>query len=57
MRPCLCRPLRPQPLWRKALSAAALGAPLLLGVRYLTAGAQERRRMRLVVDGIGRFSR
>uniref|UniRef100_F1N2C7 AarF domain containing kinase 5 n=3 Tax=Bovinae TaxID=27592 RepID=F1N2C7_BOVIN len=51
------RPLRPQPLWRKALSAAALGAPLLLGVRYLTAGAQERRRMRLVVDGIGRFSR
>lgn len=37
--------------------AAALGAPLLLGVRYLTAGAQERRRMRLVVDGVGRFSR
>lgn len=38
-----------------ALVAAALGAPL--GVRYLTAGAQERRRMRLVVDGVGRFSR
>ncbi|KAM9689607.1 putative aarF domain-containing protein kinase 5 isoform 1-T1 [Dama dama] len=51
------RPLRPQPLWRKVLSAAALGAPLLLGARYLTAGAQERRRMRLVVDGVGRFSR
>uniref|UniRef100_A0AC11EUR7 AarF domain containing kinase 5 n=1 Tax=Ovis aries TaxID=9940 RepID=A0AC11EUR7_SHEEP len=53
----LARPPRPQPLWRKALLAAALGAPLLLGVRYLTAGAQERRRMRLVVDGVGRFSR
>ncbi|XP_043340249.1 uncharacterized aarF domain-containing protein kinase 5 isoform X11 [Cervus elaphus] len=51
------RPRRPQPLWRKVLSAAALGAPLLLGARYLTAGAQERRRMRLVVDGVGRFSR
>ncbi|OWK04404.1 ADCK5, partial [Cervus elaphus hippelaphus] len=50
------RPRRPQPLWRKVLSAAALGAPLLLGARYLTAGAQERRRMRLVVDGVGRFS-
>ena len=56
-RPCPCRPPRPQPLWRRALLAAALGAPLLLGVRYLTAGAQERRRMRLVVDGVGRFSR
>ncbi|XP_017914228.1 PREDICTED: uncharacterized aarF domain-containing protein kinase 5 isoform X2 [Capra hircus] len=53
----LARPPRPQPLWRRALLAAALGAPLLLGVRYLTAGAQERRRMRLVVDGVGRFSR
>lgn len=55
--PCPCRPRRPQPLWRKVLSTAALGAPLLLGARYLTAGAQERRRMRLVVDGVGRFSR
>ncbi|XP_054947048.1 uncharacterized aarF domain-containing protein kinase 5 isoform X9 [Physeter macrocephalus] len=50
-------PSRPQPLWKKALSATVLGAPLLLGVRYLMAEPQERRRMRLVVDGIGRFSR
>ncbi|XP_066873820.1 uncharacterized aarF domain-containing protein kinase 5 isoform X12 [Kogia breviceps] len=50
-------PSRPQPLWKKALSATVLGAPLLLGTRYLMAEPQERRRMRLVVDGIGRFSR
>ncbi|XP_005662869.1 uncharacterized aarF domain-containing protein kinase 5 isoform X2 [Sus scrofa] len=49
--------LRPQPLWRKALSVTAVGAPLLLGVRYFTAEPQERRRMRLVVDGVGRFGR
>uniref|UniRef100_A0A8C9KY72 AarF domain containing kinase 5 n=1 Tax=Phocoena sinus TaxID=42100 RepID=A0A8C9KY72_PHOSS len=50
-------PSRPQPLWKKALSATVLGVPLLLGARYLMAEPQERRRMRLVVDGIGRFSR
>ncbi|KAJ8778117.1 hypothetical protein J1605_013977 [Eschrichtius robustus] len=50
-------PSRPQPLWKKALSATVLGVPLLFGVRYLTAEPQERRRMRLVVDGVGRFSR
>nr|XP_031546320.1 uncharacterized aarF domain-containing protein kinase 5 isoform X7 [Vicugna pacos] len=49
--------LRPQPLWKKAFSATAVGVPLLLGVRYFTAEPQERRRMRLTVDGIGRFSR
>ncbi|XP_046497873.1 uncharacterized aarF domain-containing protein kinase 5 isoform X1 [Equus quagga] len=48
--------LRPQPLWKKALSATAVGVPLLLGVRYFMAEPQEKRRMRLVVDGVGRFS-
>ncbi|XP_077703823.1 putative aarF domain-containing protein kinase 5 isoform X1 [Canis aureus] len=50
-------PLRPKPLWRKVLSATAMGVPLLLGARYLTAEPQEKRKMRLVVDGVGRFSR
>ncbi|XP_030872888.1 uncharacterized aarF domain-containing protein kinase 5 isoform X2 [Leptonychotes weddellii] len=48
---------RSRPLWRKALSATMLGVPLLLGARYFTAEPQEKRRMRLVVDGVGRFSR
>ncbi|XP_034868063.1 uncharacterized aarF domain-containing protein kinase 5 isoform X2 [Mirounga leonina] len=48
---------RSRPLWRKALSATVLGVPLLLGARYFTAEPQEKRRMRLVVDGVGRFSR
>ncbi|XP_040350686.1 putative aarF domain-containing protein kinase 5 isoform X2 [Herpailurus yagouaroundi] len=47
---------RPRPLWRKALSATVMGVPLLLGIRYFTAEPQEKRRMRLVVDGVGRFS-
>ncbi|XP_053064574.1 uncharacterized aarF domain-containing protein kinase 5 isoform X3 [Acinonyx jubatus] len=34
-----------------------MGVPLLLGIRYFTAEPQEKRRMRLVVDGVGRFSR
>ncbi|XP_049488701.1 uncharacterized aarF domain-containing protein kinase 5 isoform X3 [Panthera uncia] len=49
--------LRPRPLWRKALSATVVGVPLLLGIRYFTAEPQEKRRMRLLVDGVGRFSR
>ncbi|XP_029778947.1 uncharacterized aarF domain-containing protein kinase 5 isoform X1 [Suricata suricatta] len=49
--------LRPWPLWRQALSAVVTGVPLLLGVRYFTAEPQEKRRMRLVVDGAGRFTR
>lgn len=48
---------RPQPLWRKVLSATAVGVPLLLGARYFTAEPQEKRRMRLVADGAGRFCR
>ncbi|KAM5211049.1 putative aarF domain-containing protein kinase 5 isoform 4-T4 [Hipposideros larvatus] len=48
---------RPQPLWKKVLSATAVGAPLLLGARYLTAEPPEKRRMRLVADGVGRFCR
>ncbi|VFV31883.1 uncharacterized aarf [Lynx pardinus] len=49
--------LRRRPLWRKALSATVMGVPLLLGIRYFTAEPQEKRRMRLLVDGVGRFSR
>ncbi|XP_045417150.1 uncharacterized aarF domain-containing protein kinase 5 isoform X6 [Lemur catta] len=51
------RSSRPAPLWKKALSATVVGVPLLLGVRYFTAEAQEKRRMRLMVDSIGRFGR
>lgn len=51
------RPLRAQPLWKKVLSATAVGVPLLLGVHYFAAEPQDRRRMRLMADGIGRFSR
>ncbi|XP_050000873.1 uncharacterized aarF domain-containing protein kinase 5 isoform X4 [Alexandromys fortis] len=42
-------------LWRRTLSATAVGVPLLLGARYFMAEAQEKRKLRLAVDGIGRF--
>lgn len=51
------RPLRPQPPWKKVLSATAVGVPLLFGVHYFMAEPQDRRKMRLMADGIGRFSR
>ncbi|KAM5280685.1 putative aarF domain-containing protein kinase 5 [Ctenodactylus gundi] len=51
------RAWRPTPLWRRALAAAVVGLPLLLGVRYATAEAREKRKLRLLVDGVGRFGR
>ncbi|XP_062043835.1 uncharacterized aarF domain-containing protein kinase 5 isoform X2 [Lepus europaeus] len=51
------RALRRASLWRKALSGTVVAVPLLLGVRYFTSEPRERRRMRLTVDGIGRFGR
>lgn len=54
---CPSRPLGSQPLWKKVLTSTAVGLPLLLGVRYLTAEPQERRKMRLMVDGVARFGR
>ncbi|XP_038249469.1 uncharacterized aarF domain-containing protein kinase 5 isoform X1 [Dermochelys coriacea] len=43
-------------LW-KVLLAAGLGLPLAAGTRYGLADAQERRKMRLLVEGVGRFGR
>ncbi|CAM5087859.1 unnamed protein product [Eretmochelys imbricata] len=62
--PCRHRPTPPMQrggrrrglLW-KALLAAGLGLPLAAGTRYGLADAQERRQMRLLVEGVGRFGR
>nr|XP_004656480.1 uncharacterized aarF domain-containing protein kinase 5 isoform X1 [Jaculus jaculus] len=51
------RTLEPRPLWKRVLTTTMVGVPLLLGVRYFTAEAKEKRRLRLAVDGIGRFGR
>ncbi|XP_075405218.1 putative aarF domain-containing protein kinase 5 isoform X2 [Tenrec ecaudatus] len=45
------------PLWKKATAATVVAVPLLLGAHYLTAETQEKRRVRLVMEGVGRFSR
>ncbi|XP_065255671.1 uncharacterized aarF domain-containing protein kinase 5 [Emys orbicularis] len=50
----------PMPRWRqlwKVLLAAGLGLPLAAGMRYGLADTQERRKMRLLVEGVGRFGR
>ncbi|XP_075772954.1 putative aarF domain-containing protein kinase 5, partial [Pelodiscus sinensis] len=41
----------------RGLLAVGLGLPLAAGMRYGLADAQERRKMRLLVEGIGRFGR
>ncbi|XP_005354175.1 uncharacterized aarF domain-containing protein kinase 5 isoform X2 [Microtus ochrogaster] len=53
----LPRTSRTRLLWRRTLSATAVGVPLLLGARYFMAEAQEKRKLRLAVDGLGRFGR
>ncbi|XP_029420052.1 uncharacterized aarF domain-containing protein kinase 5 isoform X3 [Nannospalax galili] len=53
----LTRTSRIRLLWRRALSVTMVGVPLLLGARYFTAEAQEKRKLRLAIDGIGRFGR
>nr|XP_020850885.1 uncharacterized aarF domain-containing protein kinase 5 isoform X4 [Phascolarctos cinereus] len=50
-------PAVPRPLWKKAISAMVVGVPLLFGLRYAVANKRERRKMRLLADGIGRFGR
>ncbi|KAH0617369.1 hypothetical protein JD844_015454 [Phrynosoma platyrhinos] len=44
-------------LVKKVFLGAAVGLPLAAGIRYVMADKQERRKMRLLVDGIGRFVR
>ncbi|XP_028726796.1 uncharacterized aarF domain-containing protein kinase 5 isoform X2 [Peromyscus leucopus] len=53
----LARTSRTRLLLKRALSVTAVGVPLLLGARYFMAEAQEKRKIRLAVDGIGRFGR
>ncbi|XP_044859688.1 uncharacterized aarF domain-containing protein kinase 5 isoform X2 [Mauremys mutica] len=44
-------------LLRKGLLVAGLGLPLAAGLRYGLADAPEQRKMRLLVEGVGRFGR
>ncbi|XP_052604104.1 uncharacterized aarF domain-containing protein kinase 5 isoform X1 [Peromyscus californicus insignis] len=53
----LARTSRTRLLWKRTLSVTIVGVPLLLGTRYFMAEAQEKRKIRLAVDGIGRFGR
>uniref|UniRef100_A0A5F8H547 AarF domain containing kinase 5 n=1 Tax=Monodelphis domestica TaxID=13616 RepID=A0A5F8H547_MONDO len=50
-------PKASRPLWKKAVSVMVVGVPLLFGLRYVIAEKRERRKMRLLAEGIGRFGR
>uniref|UniRef100_A0A8C3S0C3 AarF domain containing kinase 5 n=1 Tax=Chelydra serpentina TaxID=8475 RepID=A0A8C3S0C3_CHESE len=52
-----CPPSRRRGLLWKVLLAAGLGLPLAAGTCYGLADARERRKMRLLVEGVGRFCR
>ncbi|XP_061787504.1 uncharacterized aarF domain-containing protein kinase 5 isoform X1 [Nerophis lumbriciformis] len=43
-------------LW-KTLAAVAVGVPAAAGVKYAVSGPRERRKMRIVIEGFGRFCR
>nr|XP_056710122.1 uncharacterized aarF domain-containing protein kinase 5 [Euleptes europaea] len=47
----------PRGLLKKVFLGVALGLPLAAGVQYALAEKQKRRKMRLLVDGMGRFVR
>lgn len=53
----VARTSRTRLLWGRTLSATVVGTPFLLGAHYFTLEASERRKLRLAVDGIGRFGR
>ncbi|XP_067824952.1 uncharacterized aarF domain-containing protein kinase 5 isoform X2 [Heptranchias perlo] len=44
-------------LYKKLLIGAVLGVPLAVGAKFCMSGARERRKMRILVEGIGRFYR
>ncbi|XP_067323329.1 uncharacterized aarF domain-containing protein kinase 5 isoform X1 [Anolis sagrei] len=44
-------------LAKKIFLGVVVGLPLAAGIRYAAAEKQEQRRMRLLVDGVGRFTR
>lgn len=55
--PCFHRTSRTRLLWRRTFSATVVGTPFLFGAHYFMAEASERRKLRLAIDGIGRFGR
>ncbi|XP_014854021.1 PREDICTED: uncharacterized aarF domain-containing protein kinase 5 isoform X1 [Poecilia mexicana] len=51
------RPGKRRGLFWKTLLGLSVGFPLAVGVKYATAEPRQRRRMRIVVEGFGRFCR
>lgn len=51
------RPRKSQGLFWKMFLGVAVGVPVVVGVQYALAEPRERRKMKILVKGVGRFCR
>ncbi|KAG1947437.1 uncharacterized aarF domain-containing protein kinase 5 isoform X2 [Pimephales promelas] len=51
------RVVKSHSLFRKLLFAVSAGVPLVVGVRYVVSEPRERRKMKILAEGVGRFCR
>lgn len=52
-----CRGERSRGVVKKMLLGVAVGTPLMVGVKYAVSEPRERRKMRILAEGVGRFCR
>ncbi|XP_051728443.1 uncharacterized aarF domain-containing protein kinase 5 isoform X2 [Ctenopharyngodon idella] len=51
------RVVKSHSLFRKLLIGVSVGVPLVVGVRYVVSEPRERRKMKILAEGVGRFCR
>lgn len=54
---CSCRVVKSHRLFRKLLVGVSVGVPLVVGVQYAVSEPRERRKMKILAEGVGRFCR
>lgn len=52
-----CRVEKSRGVVKKMLLGVAVGTPLMVGVKYAVSEPRERRKMRILAEGVGRFCR
>ncbi len=54
---CSCRVVKRHRLFRKLLVGVSVGVPLVVGAQYAVSEPRERRKMKILAEGVGRFCR
>lgn len=54
---CSSRVVKSHRLFRKLLLGVSVGVPLVVGVQYGVSEPRERRKMKILAEGVGRFCR